>query len=1703
MAVVLSNETSIDLKDLKGKLFNEIFVKATFADKTTSYVSFADLCDSTGRKYFQPSTTTDHAELFNTLQKNPNNLYIQVDENSAKRIIALDKGLMFEHTQVSTDLSNNQAKKVYGLQQKVGVVETQNNYNQNTKVFVKLTGDNDFQLVDAKEIYIFVDGISVCLAELNDQAILDAIKNNTALENVRMYFRNREIAVLDKSKYEQETVLRQEKYEYLNQDNQQVLVHQGLDDDVLTTVETGVVKRKYVDYDSADGKDLRVVQTQKYKIDATRQGNHVYVTDKQGKEYFVEIENLFTGNISSPQAIDIDSFLTSPEDNSTNNYLNFVGKPLLLKTGSTYIELAPLTFEQVVKVYKNSTYTPTMVDDKSVVAQPGVYRQTVDGKYFEESQIQPLCYDYADGDAKFTDYLFNVRTASGNRSIIVPRQQFINKSRVQVKVNNNGKTEYVYVGLTDAVRPRQLVRVNKTVESCAVVQTTTTHNQVYNDAVVMKDVNSDDIIANDTTAQVKQQFLEDYKAGNYVVNSTFNQYGEMIEFRETSNRFIMTDYMETVDRNGENTYYQNFKSQTLTLKNGKFEGKATFDRKRANKSYTQEAKGFALTSLQLMFTPLGILTMVALPALPVVSFAAALSIPVARVVNRIRENASKAGVSKAVKDPQLINREKTEQTIFEQVADLLRQTELKFDEGKQQAIQKDGANATFSLNEQQLDAIRESMLLLQEQIDANFEKENSFTVLHVVDGKAEINAQNAYLAHRYEEILFGLNAEIKGLEKQIKRASGVEKEILQERLNEKIASREAMMNDYTLSSAELPENIKAKEDATALLTVAKAMIITKFTDVELDETTKQFVKDLKVDFAKRKIRYKGKNYNSVADLIAAQPQIEQNIQTLNALAERLDITEHKDVNDRALTMPETIKGTKEVLTEQVDELDNVAVNEQTANVDNAAEQELNQEDHVLQVDAADAENPTDENDNRLVEKLLQDLETTSATEQELNTQLENQMQLIGQLLEKENLSAEDVNALNQLVANLNASANALKQQIEDINSTSTTAVTGEDIKSRLSTSSQNLTTFTTNLTKCEENITKLQELVAKKANTEQTAEIAEKINALQVIVSGYQKQISQTIENIVATIENISNTPNVDITEYQTEIVELKTQLQQAAANYKEADELFNFASAELENTEAKIKTLEQQKNEYETKVNSLTVDKQGLETKITKLDERIANLERKLDEKQQLIDSHEGNIYIQLEELNKLKQDLTLAHEKREELARQVDDLNNQVGKLSQQIEQLEKDKAALAEQAERFEQANIRLEEINKQLTENNQAQTTKIGELNRIVESLNNAIEKAEEQLKVQTETLNGKDKQLAENQQTIAARVAEIENLKNKLAEVETKRDELQSAYNNSREELAKQKQTFEQQLDAIRLEMAKKDETIRQLQQETNQYRLLARRLAGEKHSIVQAAEETIAAIDQLLESKKVGQKQIDSIKNKIESGKLYGLKTEVDGLVSSTEVMLSKIRVSYNSAEKSIASLKELQTLFGDEEDEELRTAVEIATQKIELLEQKQKQLKQFEQEIKGIAANFADLKEFVNVTKVKADIEKNMLDVRFVSGLNPIEADVKFLALTIGNFKNAVKQLKALQAGIGGRQMEFDTGKLQEEIAKNIQALQQFIKANYNVFNLCTNEAVKEKYYDKVSSYSKYDHSVVFTMPNSAKHNGGEDPTVDDGLHN
>ena len=1094
MSVILTNDLSVDFKDLKGKSFENIYAHVGLQNGKTQTVKLTEIFDVYNRPYFVDNEIADPQKNFDNIVFNPSRYHL---ENGVRLTFVDDKPIVVAQTK-ATKLTTANDRRVFGLNQTIGVAQSERQrYTSITKVFVKLKGDKNYILVDAKDVFVLHNGVSTKLSDLTDQTILDQINNEDVLNDIELVVFGRSVDEMDKTKFEQLSVVEQEDFKLDDQNGKTMLLHKNLGED-YKAVNDGVVKKSFAENDGT-----KVVRSSLFSIVAEREGDHVYVENMQGQKMFVNLADLFVEQDGKKQQIDLKAFATIP-DESNLGYLDFVGKNLFLKQGENFIELQPLSAENATKVFANKTISFTPTTKAEDIAQPGVYRQAKDGRYFEESKIQPFCYDYTEGKDDFSHYLFVVNTNAGERTIIVPKTEFANNRR-SFKINLENTA--VELNLDGYNKPRTLKRVNKSVNKCAVVQTTNVVGAKFSSAAVIKLANSDELVDNETTTAIYNQFLKDYGVGEYPVDKVFNDADELVELSGSLTRYKLTDYVEENDSTAQNTFYDNFTPATLTLVNGKFRGRPTFSRKKANKKYTKKALNLAKSSITLAGTPIGILTLFAAPVLPVVAAGAVLSIPVARVVNAVRAAASKRSVSNSIKNPVEVNREHEQDKVSLELQNYIKQIEKQWQIGQNKALKQQGKNAYYTLTPNEMGTMLEKFRLLQEKVELSFSAELATGGLHVVDGVAQINGQNAYLAKEYEKLLKDKNKSISKLKRQILLAKGNVKISLQNQLEDLIVERDVMLKDFTISHPELTANQKAKDNCLNLINLARGMMIAKYNDYPiLSDEEQRIVNSIKVDFVSGKVKFEKKLYKSVDELIKARPEVKQHIDSLIEQGKAFAGAGHLDINNREIVI-EKPKTEPNLVEKRAEELQKEK--------SSVVEAEQNKEATIIQ-------------------KLIKKLEAAKQNQSLLESDVDKKLEQVKSSLKKTDLSQDDESLVTSTLQQfedgtkkVNADLDDFDKQLAGLNETE--IVSAEEIDDMV----KMVDMFCSNIESCKQNLNKISTMFEGDISATQARKLEKQIKTLQDILKENQTSVNGLVEKLEQKLNVAKSTASVDKTQIE------------------------------------------------------------------------------------------------------------------------------------------------------------------------------------------------------------------------------------------------------------------------------------------------------------------------------------------------------------------------------------------------------------------------------------------------------------------------------------------------------------------------------------------------------------------------------------------
>lgn len=432
-----------------------------------------------------------------------------------------------------------------------------------------------------------------------------------------------------------------------------------------------------------DDKEVSVVKTINYQ--ATKNGEFIAISVNN------QIKMVTFNDITDEDG----NFFTSFED-----LKNLVGERVCVKEGNSIVATSePLTFEQANLTY-DSVKTYQRVQGE---ATEETCLRLEDGEYVKELEtVQPISYKVSNA-GRYDKYL--IKQAGENGRFVVVDIDYFEK---------NGKNAEF-----DTSKILKLQRCDFKDKDCSIVQSTSSNQEIENcDAV--RDVIVDGVKVHKQTKDVAyESFLESYKAGNYQLND-FYVNTLLRSVQKNSGRYEYTDTAYYEDKANNLHQYQSVNTSDLTLKDGKIEGGAKIDFKKAlKKAYSRWGiatfaavsvvpfAGVFVTALASLVSVYGIGCAVACPIIPgIVAIAS-------------REKTK-------YKDKTQYNRKKLAKEVKKELNALYERTDL-----------------TEMQFEDTYSRIMNKIVSLS-QTTSN----NSLTL---VDGTATVNSNNINLAHKYKK----------------------------------------------------------------------------------------------------------------------------------------------------------------------------------------------------------------------------------------------------------------------------------------------------------------------------------------------------------------------------------------------------------------------------------------------------------------------------------------------------------------------------------------------------------------------------------------------------------------------------------------------------------------------------------------------------------------------------------------------------------------------------------------------------------------------------------------------------------------------------------------------------------------------------------------------------------------------------------------
>ena len=736
----------------KSKIpFNEILVvvsKTVFANEETETMLLKDL-------YFQKTVKgkDEYVPIKSMKDYDDNSIFDNIfykEENSGTfaKVPMLTSVLMYQPVSVpsvyqSTSLNKTGAtedeKVAFGLKRDLEVKEV----TKGGCVYCKVAGEWTF--VEKSKIFWY-DGTTEKAYE-DFKTLTDEQK-----KNVKLFYDNQEISeIYTEHEYDLISVKAKEE---IDLEKGEKKTYSRAEDGTYSYSAQNLsmnISSQTFETQEIDEKEVSVVKAINYRATKDDSGEYVAITlNNQVKM------------VTLAEIVDVDG-------NPINSLLDLkklVGQRVSVKSGDTIIATSePLTFEQANITY-NTIKTYQRVQGE---ATEDTCLRLEDGEYVKELEtVQPISYKVATGDY-FDKYLVK-QAGDDGRFVVVDKDYF----------EKNGKNPEF-----DTSKVLKLQRCDFKSQDCSIVQTTSSGEAIENcDAV--KDVSVDGIAVHKQNKDIAyNSFLESYKAGNYKLND-FYVNGIMRSVQKNSGRYEYTDtayYEDWADNLHE---YKSVKDGELKLKDGKVEGGAKFDFKKAlKKSFS--VWGVATFAAVAVVPFAGIFVTALAPLVSAYAMGCLAAAPLIPVVNGVIAFARREKTNYT--DKTEYNRKKLAKQTKKELTDLYERTDLsekQFEDAYSRIMNK---------------------IAMLSQTTSN----NSLTL---VNGTATVNSNNVNLAHRYKK---EINHTAKLMAKCDKKVSAA-----QERYDELFKKAEKYVD--TIVPAKLQSKLdKAKKELDELLEEQKQL----------------------------------------------------------------------------------------------------------------------------------------------------------------------------------------------------------------------------------------------------------------------------------------------------------------------------------------------------------------------------------------------------------------------------------------------------------------------------------------------------------------------------------------------------------------------------------------------------------------------------------------------------------------------------------------------------------------------------------------------------------------------------------------------------------------------------------------------------------------------------------------------------------------
>ncbi len=777
MTQIISNTLQeIELSQINSLALSQLFVKYGSDFLSTDKLEVIVNQDSTGN-ITNSREIKDVADLKRNMSKlcykDSSGFYVQTFDKPDLYFKGFSVPSTHESISIDKDGATDSEKVPYGLKRTLETQQQTPSYDDNAYLYIQV--GNEWGFVKQNSVFYF-EGTE-------KKSYLDAIRERKDITKIQFFNAdNEEIqSIYTEYEYRFGRIIKKEVID-ASKGKKSVV---SIDDAGNETVESsGVISKAYssqsfetveVADDKKPGKTKKVGQVKSVNYSnvlvdpALQNDKNLYIA--------ISVKDSLNTHVMMVKLEDV----VDEHNNSIADLSSMVGKRVKIKNGDVVVATSePLTYEQANLRYR----TIKSYQEIDSLPNEDTCLRLKDGNYVKElDAVQPFSYKIAPNSAtSFDKYLVKLNSADGTNSFVVVDAKYFEK---------NGRNKNFDL----SVEPIKLLACDYNDANCCVLQTTSKNNSVEQ-CKITRDIAGLDCTIDNKKA-VYDEFKTSYSEGNYSINSVYVN-GEREEL-QNSLRYKYADESYTADYADDLLQYRAMKTENISIQDGEIKGGAKYNySKGLSAAYGKWAQallaGVSIVPAAGLFIP-ALAPLVAIYSVGVL--AAAPIIPIANLGIGLVKNRT---IAKSVRN--LTNyKDKTEHNRTQQIKDINAEIKHLFEiQGELDKSQFDDAYAK----------------LLNKIVMLSTTTSNK--TLTIVDGKADVNPNNANLANEYVRKYKSVKKDYDACKKKVEKLTAKGKTVpdkLQARFNQLEAEMQMMRNTVMGTSYETHAKFEALKTTAA------------------------------------------------------------------------------------------------------------------------------------------------------------------------------------------------------------------------------------------------------------------------------------------------------------------------------------------------------------------------------------------------------------------------------------------------------------------------------------------------------------------------------------------------------------------------------------------------------------------------------------------------------------------------------------------------------------------------------------------------------------------------------------------------------------------------------------------------------------------------------------------------------------------------